>query len=65
MSHSIQQKLEVAIANVKQDIESSTDRSSKYSSGLAHEGYKGGYLDALHDVLLAHSVEPTLKYHPC
>lgn len=38
---------------VHKQIADKTDRSSLFSRGLAYEGFDGGYLSALSDVLLA------------
>lgn len=40
-------------ANVNADIARSIDRSSRYSAALAREGYNGGYVDAINDVVSA------------
>lgn len=45
--------LKRALAAVNHDIQISTDPNNKFSKGLAREGYKGGYADALMDVLQA------------
>lgn len=42
-----------ALERVNRRIERDTDRSDKFSRGLAREGYLGGYADALMDVQLA------------
>ena len=53
MSKGIRRQLHAAMEKVRSDIECSTDRSNKYAIALAYEGYKGGYLHALQDVLQA------------
>lgn len=43
-------------------MERETDRSSRYSAGLASEGYNGGYRQALDDILLViNGVTPTTR----
>ena len=53
----IKRKIELAKKNVEREItgtiNDSTPGSSKYSRGLSGEGYFGGYMAALDDVLLA------------
>ena len=44
-------KINKAIDKVNAHIAQRTDQSSIYSRGLAREGYLGGYLQALSDVL--------------
>lgn len=59
MARGIVRKVQRAAARVNADIARSIDRTSKYSSGLAYESFKGGYLAALNDVLLVlNGVEP-------
>ena len=53
MAKGIVRKIKIALDNVHEEIVRSTDRSNQYSKGLAYEGYNGGYLAALNDVLLA------------
>jgi hypothetical protein len=53
MASGIRRLLKIARENVHNDIVKATDRNSKYSVGLAYEGYRGGYLAALQDVELA------------
>jgi len=54
-----QKHIDWAIKYLKDDIGAGIDRNNKYSKGLAHEGYKGGYLHALYDVsLLLNGVIP-------
>jgi len=43
-------KINKAYKKVNNQIASQIDKSSKYSRGLAYEGYLGGYLQALRDV---------------
>ncbi len=50
MAKGITRLLAKARKNVHNTIVRETDRSNKYSVGLAYEGYKGGYLHALDDV---------------
>lgn len=45
-----QSEIKNAIENVEAYIARSTNRDSKFSTGLAYEGYNGGYLAALMDV---------------
>lgn len=45
-------RIEQARKRVSEGIAADTDRSSRFSIGLAGEGYAGGYRDALDDVLL-------------
>jgi hypothetical protein len=47
----LEKRIKVARDNVLRHIARSTDQDSKYSRGLAYEGYSGGYLAALDDVL--------------
>lgn len=49
----IEKQIRTARQNVLRTIASSTDRNSVYSRGLAYEGYSGGYLAALDDVMQA------------
>lgn len=53
MAKGIKRLLATAMENVKRDMEAPVDRMSAYSVGIAEEGYKGGYYDALSDVMLA------------
>lgn len=57
MPKGIKTRLKEVIAKIGTKISSSTD--GKVASGLASEGYAGGYSDALSDVLLLlNDVEP-------
>lgn len=49
----IVKKVIKARAKVQDRIASEVDHSSIYSRGMANEGYQGGYMQALDDVLLA------------
>lgn len=52
-------RLRAALDAVIDRIDKETNRDSKYSRGLAREGYLGGYADALSDVqLLLNGVVP-------
>ena len=44
-------KISKAINRVNKQIANQTDQSSLYSRGLSREGYLGGYLQALMDVI--------------
>lgn len=51
-----------ASKKVQAEITGQTDRSNKYSAGLAYEGWQGGYLAALRDVLLVmNGVTPSTR----
>ena len=45
-------RIKEAVARITRNIGASIERRDKYSMGLAWEGYEGGYLAALQDVLL-------------
>lgn len=53
MAKGIKRKLRKAKKNVKEEIELNRVDGSRFASGLASEGYSGGYLQALRDVELA------------
>ncbi len=54
--------IENASKKVQAEITGQTDQNNKYSTGLAYEGWQGGYLAALHDVLLLmHGVLPNTR----
>ncbi len=56
-------RIDITIGNVKNAIVDNTNRESVFSVGLAGEGYKGGYLDALRDVsLLLNGVIPNREF---
>ncbi len=56
-------RIDIVIGNVKNAIVANTNRKSVFSTGLAGEGYKGGYLDALRDVsLLLNDVIPNRNF---
>ena len=57
-------KIECALAKVNAEIKSQTDQNNKYSRGLAYEGWQGGYLSALQDVLLVlHDITPNRRQY--
>jgi len=53
MAKGIIRKIEIVRANIEHEISSNTDRNNLYSRGLSREGFNGGYLAALDDVMLA------------
>lgn len=53
MAKGIKRPVAQVIRKIQHEIGASIDRSNRFSSGLAYEGYNGGYLDALRDVTLA------------
>lgn len=53
MAKGIKRQIEKVQRKIHKQIRSETNKDSLYSRGLAYEGYKGGYLAALNDVLLA------------
>lgn len=58
----VRERIEAVRKKVNAEIAAGIDRSSKFSSGLAYEGYQGGYLDCLNDVtLLLNGVEPSRR----
>ncbi len=52
MTRGIKRQLNIAYENVSKEI-SNTAKGGFYASGLASEGYAGGYRQALSDVQLA------------
>ena len=59
MAKGIKRRLLRTIKRVRAHISVSTDQSNKFSRGLSGEGYAGGYIAALNDVLLVlNGVEP-------
>ena len=58
MSKGVKRKIEAVMAHKRKEI-SAFASQGKIAGGLASEGYNGGYLDALEDVVLAlNGVEP-------
>ena len=53
MAKGIVRKVIRARRNVEKEIQRSTDDESMFDRGLSFEGYNGGYINALDDVLLA------------
>jgi hypothetical protein len=53
MTKGIKRKLRIVSKRVSDEIARQMDRSNKFSVGMAHEGYQGGYLQAIQDVQLA------------
>ena len=54
--------IKAAAARVSAGIVAQTDRSNKFSTGQAYEGYQGGYLDALRDVqLVLNGIRPNTR----
>lgn len=59
MAKGIKRRLQKALRRVDAEIKANSQSGGIYASGLANEGYAGGYRDALSDVgLLLHGVEP-------
>lgn len=62
MAKEIKRQLERVHKKVQKEISDFASRGSPFSAGLASEGYNGGYLDAISDVMLAlNGVTP--NYH--
>lgn len=53
MTRGIRRDLRRAMDAVSEEISATRSSGGKYTSGLASEGYSGGYRDALSDVQLA------------
>jgi hypothetical protein len=53
MAKGVTRKVQRARRRIQAQIASSINGDDKYSRGLAYEGYNGGYMQALDDVLLA------------
>ena len=49
----IMRKLDIVAKNVNKAISSSVKDQGFYAQGLSTEGYRGGYRDAIQDVILA------------
>jgi hypothetical protein len=53
MAKGIKRLVRKVLKNVNAEIRAETNPASIYSRGLSREGYNGGYVNALEDVLLA------------
>lgn len=53
MPKGIQKRLRIARSRVQAEITAFASQGGKYARGLAGEGYLGGYMDCIDDVLLA------------
>ena len=62
MARGIKQPLEKVREKVHTEITDLANASSSFGGGMASEGYKGGYLDAIEDVTLAlNGVRPSRR----